>query len=194
MHAPSMWRTVPTPHGRPSDRERCSAGLAATTTGWSAMRARSRTWTLQSPSISVDRWCVSGIVVHGEQRGRAIEYPTANMELPRHVALPADGIYAGLVRGPEGTGLLRAAAISVGTNPTFDGQQRTLEAHLLDFDGDLYGFRLDVESLRRLRGMLRFTGVPDLVAAIARDVAETRDLVSRSHPMALASAPGNRAE
>ena len=131
-------------------------------------------------SPSEDRWRVAGIVVHGEHRGRALGFPTANVELPPHVTLPRDGIYAGLVRGPRGTGLFRPAAISVGTNPTFDGQVRTLEAHLLDFDGDLYGLRLEVESLRRLRGMLRFTGVPALVAAIVDDIAATRGVVARA--------------
>jgi len=71
-------------------------------------------------------WAVEGLVVRGEQRGRLIGYPTANVETPTGVRLPADGVYAGLASGPPGSGLYRAAAISVGTNPTFDGQHRTV--------------------------------------------------------------------
>jgi riboflavin kinase/FMN adenylyltransferase len=73
--------------------------------------------------------------------------------------------------------LCRAAAISVGTNPTFDGRERTVEAHLLDFDGDLYGRHLQVRSVRRLRGMVRYADVQSLIDAIAEDVMATRRLV-----------------
>lgn len=131
-------------------------------------------------------WTVQGLVVRGAQRGRLIGYPTANLELPPDVRLPADGVYAGLASGgPAGSPLYRAAAISVGTNPTFDGQHRTLEAHLLDFEGDLYDSVLRVRSVRRLRGMLRFADVAELVAAMARDVAETRELIAGVAPRAV---------
>ena len=134
-------------------------------------------------------WAVEGLVVRGEQRGRLIGYPTANVETPTGVRLPADGVYAGLASGPPGSGLYRAAAISVGTNPTFDGQHRTVEAYLLDFEGDLYDSVLAVRSVRRLRGMLRFAGVSDLVSAMARDVQQTRELIAALDPRALATVP-----
>ncbi|WP_448638462.1 riboflavin kinase [Geodermatophilus sp. URMC 63] len=137
-------------------------------------------------------WAVEGPVVRGEQRGRLIGCPTANVETPAGVRLPADGVYAGLASGPPGSGLYRAAAISVGTNPTFDGQRRTVEAHLLDFEGDLYDSVLAVRSVRRLRGMLRFADVSELVSAMAQDVQRTRELIAALDPRALAVAPPQR--
>ncbi len=127
-----------------------------------------------------DSWTATGLVVPGAQRGRAIGFPTANVQLYRSTALPRDGVYAGLARSMDGPALCRAAAISVGTNPTFDGRERTVEAHLLDFDGDLYGRHLHVQSVRRLRGMVRYTDVQSLIEAIAGDVMATRWLVNAS--------------
>ena len=124
-----------------------------------------------------DSWTATGLVVPGAQRGRAIGFPTANLRLRTPTALPRDGVYAGLVRNVDGPWLCRAAAISVGTNPTFDGRERTVEAHLLDFDGDLYGRHLQVRSVRRLRGMVRYADVQSLIDAIAEDVMATRRLV-----------------
>lgn len=129
---------------------------------------------------------VTGVVVHGEKRGRAIGFPTANLELPSGVELPPDGIYAGIARTDRQAGVYRAAAISVGTNPTFDGEYRTVEAYLLDFDGDLYGKRLSVRAIRRLRGMQRFDGVLELIQAMRRDVLATRELIAQVAPDALA--------
>jgi riboflavin kinase/FMN adenylyltransferase len=137
-------------------------------------------------------WAVEGLVVRGEQRGRLIGYPTANVETPSGLRLPADGVYAGVASGPPGSGLHRAAAISVGTNPTFDGQHRTVEAYLLDFEGDLYDSVLAVRSVRRLRGMLRFADVSELVSAMARDVQQTRELISAPDPRAFAVVPSQR--
>ncbi len=121
---------------------------------------------------------VDGVVVRGDRRGRELGYPTANVESPAHTAIPADGVYAGalVLRVPR-TGASRSshpAAISVGSNPTFAGSRRTVEAHLLDFSGDLYGEHVGVEFAVRLRGMTAFTGVPELLEAMARDVADTR--------------------
>jgi riboflavin kinase/FMN adenylyltransferase len=131
---------------------------------------------------SNDTWSITGLVVSGEQRGRSIGFPTANVEPLQASALPPDGIYAGLVRCLEDPTIRRAAAISVGTNPTFDGVGRTVEAHLLDFDGDLYGRHLHVESVRRLRGMTRFPDLRTLVDAIRADVRETRVLIAEQYP------------
>ena len=119
-----------------------------------------------------------GIIVRGDQRGRAIGFPTANLEPLPWSAVPADGIYAGrLVRGKE----LLPAAISIGTNPTFAGQERRVEAFVLDFDGDLYGEHVGLSFVARLRDTLRFDGVEPLVAQMAIDVERTRALVS--HPI-----------
>lgn len=120
---------------------------------------------------------VDGIVVRGDRRGRELGYPTANVESPAHTAIPADGVYAGRLVLRDHRGLSRSthpAAVSVGSNPTFAGARRTVEAHLLDFDGDLYGEHVGVEFVERLRPMLSFPGVPELLVAMGEDVARTR--------------------
>ena len=90
--------------------------------------------------------------------------------------MPADGIYAGwLLRRGERL----PAAISIGTNPTFSGRERRVEAYVLDFDGDLYGERVALDFVVRLRDMLKFDGVEPLVAQIADDVAQTRQALAR---------------
>jgi riboflavin kinase / FMN adenylyltransferase len=123
---------------------------------------------------------VDGVVVRGDRRGRELGYPTANVETPPFTAIPADGIYAGhlVLRDASGSsGPRHPAAISVGTNPTFQGSRRTLEAFLLDYEGDLYGEHVGVEFAHRLRPMATFAGVPELLEAMARDVEETRRLL-----------------
>jgi riboflavin kinase/FMN adenylyltransferase len=123
---------------------------------------------------------VDGVVVRGDRRGRELGYPTANVETPPYTAIPADGVYAGplVLRDATGaSGPRHPAAISVGTNPTFQGTRRTVEAFLLDFDGDLYGEHVGVEFAHRLRPMTAFGGVDELVAAMAADVERTRQLL-----------------
>ncbi|MGY1636333.1 bifunctional riboflavin kinase/FAD synthetase [Geodermatophilus sp. SYSU D00742] len=121
---------------------------------------------------------IEGVVVRGDRRGRELGYPTANVESPPYTAVPADGVYAGslVIRDPRSgvTVSTSPAAISVGTNPTFQGSRRTVEAFLLDFDGDLYGEHVGVEFVQRLRPMLAFADVGELVEAMDRDVAQTR--------------------
>ncbi len=120
---------------------------------------------------------VEGVVVRGDQRGRHLGFPTANLMTARYTAIPADGVYAcWLVRGGDRF----PAAVSIGTNPTFSGQERRVEAFVLDFDGDLYGERLALDFVAHLRPMLRFDGVPALVEAIEEDVRRTRQLLSVS--------------
>lgn len=115
-----------------------------------------------------------GTVVEGDKRGRTIGFPTANLQIgPQHV-LPADGVYACRVY-LNGTGL--PAVTNIGVRPTFDGLRRTVEAHLLDWSGDLYGRSIRVEFLQRLRGEQRFAGVEALVAQIGRDAAQARELL-----------------
>ena len=124
---------------------------------------------------------VDGVVVRGDRRGRDIGYPTANVETPPFTAIPADGVYAGhlVIRDPRSGATLDRlpAAMSVGTNPTFQGSRRTVEAFVLDWDGDLYGEHVGVEFAARLRPMRAFTGVDELVAAMADDVRRTRALL-----------------
>lgn len=112
---------------------------------------------------------VTGVVVRGEARGRDLGYPTANLEPIPYAAVPGDGVYAGRFLRRDGTVL--AAAISVGTNPTFAGTERRVEAYALDFAGDLYGEPAGIEFTRRLRGQVRFDDVSGLRAQMALDVA-----------------------
>lgn len=118
---------------------------------------------------------LEGVVVRGDQRGRQLGFPTANLLTSPYAAIPADGVYAAeLVRS---SGPSFAAAVSIGTNPTFAGQQRRVEAFVLDFDGDLYGERLALDFRVRLREMRSYSGVEPLVAQISEDVAQTRGLL-----------------
>ena len=125
---------------------------------------------------------VEGVVVRGHQRGRALGFPTANLETIPHTAIPADGIYAGWLTSldPSGAELRRwPAAISVGTNPTFGGQERSVEAYALDRDDlDLYGVHVAVDFIARLRGMERFDSVDDLVAQMHLDADAARGVCS----------------
>ena len=130
-------------------------------------------------------WSLTGLVVGGERRGRLIGFPTANVQVPEASSPPPDGIYAGLVRSLQDPSLCWAAAISVGSNPTFDGISRTVEAHLLDFAGDLYGQQLHVQAVHQLRGMSKFSDLESLVDAITADVAATRALINEKCPDAL---------
>ncbi len=123
---------------------------------------------------------VEGVVVRGHQRGRQLGFPTANVESPPHTAIPADGIYAGWLATLEGDGgeVNRwPAAISIGTNPTFDGQVRTVEAYALDrTDLDLYGLHAAIDFGVRLRGTLRFDSIEALVEQMHEDVAQAREI------------------
>jgi riboflavin kinase / FMN adenylyltransferase len=124
---------------------------------------------------------VEGIVVRGQQRGRALGFPTANLEAPPRTVVPADGVYAGwLARlDTEGREEVRwPAAISVGTNPTFDGREQTVEAYALDRDDlDLYGVHVAVDFAARLRGMVRYESAAALAEQMRRDVDEARALI-----------------
>ena len=121
---------------------------------------------------------IHGVVVRGDQRGREMGYPTANLEPLPWSAVPSDGIYAGrLVRGSGAKSEAFPAAISIGTNPTFAGNERRVEAYVLDFEGDLYGEHVGLSFTARLRDTLRFDGMDPLKAQMALDVERTRALV-----------------
>lgn len=128
---------------------------------------------------------VRGEVVKGDQRGRELGYPTANVPTTGMLAAPADGVYAGWLRrldDPRRTRL--PAAISVGTNPTFDGErERRVEAYVLDrTDLELYGVEVEVSFVAKIRGMLRFDSVEDLVETMHRDVEHTREVLAAAQP------------
>lgn len=122
---------------------------------------------------------VTGMVVRGAQRGRGLGYPTANLAQDATGFVPADGVYAGwLIRTARGDRRL-PAAISVGTNPTFDGTTRTVEAYVLDrTDLDLYDETVVVQFTRRLRGNVRFESVNDLIEQMGHDVGQVRSLLT----------------
>ena len=121
---------------------------------------------------------VRGPVVHGDARGGAeLGYPTANIDVPDGIALPAPGIYAGVLERPDGT--TWPSAVSVGRRPMFyeDGTL-LVEAHLLDFDGDLYGEQARLSFVERLRDERTFDSVDDLVVQMGADVAEARRILA----------------
>jgi riboflavin kinase/FMN adenylyltransferase len=113
---------------------------------------------------------VEGTVVLGDQRGGTLGFPTANLAVEPDLLVPRYGIYAGEALGTR-------AAVSIGVNPHYGGQERRIEAFLLDFEGDLYGRRLRLELWARLRDERAFESEADLVAQIARDVEATRSAV-----------------
>ena len=128
---------------------------------------------------------VEGVVVPGQRRGRALGFPTANLETFPYTAIPADGVYAGWLstlgerEGQEYEGERWPAAVSVGTNPTFDGQDRVVEAYALDRDDlELYGLHVGVDFAARLRGMERFGSAADLVEQMRRDVDQARAITA----------------
>jgi riboflavin kinase / FMN adenylyltransferase len=128
---------------------------------------------------------VEGIVVAGQRRGRELGFPTANLETFPHTAIPADGIYAGWLAalgeraGQEYEGTRWPAAISVGTNPTFDGQDRVVEAYALDRDDlELYGVHVGVDFAAWLRSTERFSSVAALVQQMRRDVDQARAITA----------------
>jgi riboflavin kinase / FMN adenylyltransferase len=124
---------------------------------------------------------VRGPVVTGDRRGGAeLGYPTANLDIPTDICLPAPGIYAGWYERPDGS--THRAAVSVGRRPTFYGADGELlvEAYLLDFSGDLYGEPARLSFVHRLRDELAFDSVDGLVAQMGRDVDRVRDLLDGS--------------
>jgi riboflavin kinase/FMN adenylyltransferase len=127
---------------------------------------------------------LDGVVERGDQRGRELGFPTANLRTDQWAAVPADGVYAGRVVRLDEWGRtqpgppLGVAAISVGTNPTFEVRQRRVEAYVLDFSGDLYGATIGIEFVERLRGMEKFASIDDLVRQMHADVERTRTLVA----------------
>jgi len=128
---------------------------------------------------------VEGVVVRGDGRGRVLGFPTANVAPPMYSAIPADGVYAawftvlghGPVVGTVMPGERYQAAVSVGTNPTFSGRTRTVEAYVLDTAADLYGQHVAVDFVARIRGQRRFAEVDDLIAEMETDTERARTIL-----------------
>lgn len=139
---------------------------------WSSTRIRESiaAGDLASAAVMLGRpHRLEGLVVRGDQRGRELGYPTANVEVAAGAAIPPDGVYAGwlVVEGEQ-----LPAAVSIGTNPQFAGTERRVEAYAIGRDDlDLYGAVVGVDLVSRLRGQEVFGSVDDLVAQMARDVA-----------------------
>lgn len=121
---------------------------------------------------------IHGVVTQGDQRGRTIGFPTANVVLPNDMARPANGVYACRYTMPDGS--VHDAAVNVGVRPTFyeSADAAVLEAHLLDFEGDLYGQQARVQFMQFLRSERRFNGIDELKAQLDIDIARTRDVLS----------------
>ena len=147
-------------------------------------------------------YSVSGPVVRGNGRGKPMGYPTANVDVAEDIAVPADGIYAGwLVRAPSfenpfGPRVRLPAAISIGTNPTFDGTERRVEAFVIDVvprdSLDLYGERVSVEFVQWLRGMVKFEGIEPLIEQMAEDVRRTREVLQAASAQDPVDSPGQK--
>ncbi|HEY5662570.1 MAG TPA: bifunctional riboflavin kinase/FAD synthetase [Ilumatobacter sp.] len=118
-----------------------------------------------------------GLVVAGDQRGRLLGFPTANVEVPSRVCLPADGVYAGWYQRPDGEP--HACAINLGRRPTFyeHADSSLLEAHLLDFDGDLYGEPARVQFVDFLRSERKFDGIDPLIQQLQHDIEHARRIL-----------------
>ena len=123
-------------------------------------------------------FAVRGVVVRGQERGRELGFPTANVEVAPDLVIPGNGIYATRARLDSGTYM---AATSIGVRPTFDdGPERTIEAYLLDFSDDIYGQTVCLEFVQRLRGEEKFDTVEALLDQMNRDVMQTKDVLTRS--------------
>jgi riboflavin kinase/FMN adenylyltransferase len=144
-----------------------------------AIRAALRQGRLADANVMLGRpYEVRGVVVDGDKRARDLGFPTANVEVPAEICLPTDGIYAGWYARPDGEAL--PAALSLGRRPTFydDADRSVLEAHVLDFDEDLYGELARVLFVERLRDELKFDSVDALVEQMTEDVDQARALLS----------------
>jgi riboflavin kinase/FMN adenylyltransferase len=116
---------------------------------------------------------LEGSVVEGDQRGRELGFPTANLVPDDRLVVPGHGVFAAFANG-------HAAAVNVGIRPTFEtGRGLLIEAYLIDFDGDLYGQNLRIAFVSRLRGEKRFPSVEDLISQMHRDVAEASEILAR---------------
>lgn len=120
------------------------------------------------------RFELEGPVVHGESRGAAIGFPTANLHIPERMAVPANGVYAAFATV---AGTRHRAVVNIGVRPTFGINTRTVEAHIIDFDEDIYGEDVALEFVAHLRAERRFESLDGLVAQIGEDLLETVEIL-----------------
>jgi riboflavin kinase/FMN adenylyltransferase len=120
---------------------------------------------------------IEGKVVEGARRGRDLGFPTANLEVADALLVPSSGVYVVRVNRADVT---HGGMMNIGHRPTFNGTDPTVEVHLFDFEGDLYGQMLRVELLERLRDEQRFSSVEDLVAQLTRDRADALATLARA--------------
>lgn len=120
------------------------------------------------------RYSITGIVSEGEQRGRTLGFPTANL-INVETLIPEDGVYAAVVRNEVGAWV---AAVNIGPNPTFDVSEQKVEAHLLDFEGDLYGQPLRLEFVERIREVATFSDVHELKQQVENDIKKVKATVT----------------
>lgn len=165
-----------------------SGGAAVTSTRIRALLAEGRV--AEAGEVLGRRYGLLGSVVHGDKIGRTLGFPTANLRLHDEKLVPAHGIYAVRAR-LAGETEWRPAAMSVGVRPTFGGQVRTLEVHLLDWDGDLYGQDVEVAFVDYLRPELRFDSREALIMAMERDVVHARQRLAAESPAPAAPPPGD---
>lgn len=131
-------------------------------------------------------YAVTGVVEHGDRRGTTIGFPTANINVPEEQVMPDMGVYAAAVQMPGGTRL--PAIVNIGRRPTFgEGGPVKTEVHILDWTGDLYGERVSIELLHYVRSEMKFSGIDELKAQIARDCEATRQFLAL-HPEYLLNA------
>jgi riboflavin kinase/FMN adenylyltransferase len=117
---------------------------------------------------------VSGTVAHGEKRGRKLGYPTANLKTSTGIMLPSNGIYAtfAFINGSK-----FMSATSIGTNPTFEGNTKTVETYILNFDKDIYGQPIKIEFIKRLRDEMKFSSVESLITQMDIDIIKIEKIL-----------------
>ena len=124
-------------------------------------------------------YALEGVIVHGEARGRELGFPTANLQVPPDILVPADGIYAtkAIIQNVTGQPTTHDAVTSIGVRPTFGNGRRTIETYILDFDRDLYGEAMTLQIAQRIREERKFPDISGLVAQIRTDVDEARRIL-----------------
>jgi riboflavin kinase/FMN adenylyltransferase len=120
---------------------------------------------------------ISGEIIQGTRRGRTIGFPTANFALPPERLIPANGVYATFVQRP-GDNRRYASVTNIGVRPSFEGQERTVETYIFDFNENIYGQRLTLEFVERLRPEKKFNSIDQLVAQITHDAKQARVLLA----------------
>lgn len=164
---------------QPSAGGQPSTGGVEAAISSTAIRAALAAGDIGRAASLLGRWPeIRGPVVAGDQRGRTIGFPTANVAVPTNRAVPADGVYAGWYALPDGE--VKGSAINIGKRPTFydNAEHSLIEAHVLDFDGDLYGSTATVRFVERLRAERRFDGIEELKAQLAEDIAAARRVLA----------------